>query len=140
MIDGGVVVGFLIAYLTRKATVIGDRVEEDIDGKLEELYNAVKRRFSGSAALNELELRPKERETEPAQTELARAITIGAENDPAFGQELHRLLQDLDLQELAKPTQSATAVRDQVITADRGSVAAVNISGGVQLPPFRLET
>jgi hypothetical protein len=147
-----VAVGFLAAYLARKAAGLLDRVGSDVDrafdARVGELYEWVKGRLTGRRAgrrtVAGLEARP---EDEQAWQALADQVADEADGDHAFAERLAAWVAQLEASRppswgVSVSSESGPAIGgDVVVHAEGGSAAAVQMGdvrvGGDPSPPGR---
>ena len=133
MIEIGVVVGYVAAFLARKAAGLAGRAVNDVvDAKLDQLYEVVRQRLGGEPALTRLGEPGGDTPRTRQRVELA--LQDAVEADPGLAGELERLVDELDAAGGRQVVASAggIAVGGNVeIRADRGGVAAQRIEGGV---------
>ena len=134
MIEGGVVVAYLVALLGGAAKrFMEGRAEAAMNG----LYNAVSRKFGG--IVNDLRQDPRDQD---AQRRLARAVENTATVDPRFAEQLSALVDRLDRaggRQFLNQVQAHTNVqnfgsgiavgRDYVSNTWRGAERHENLSG-----------
>ena len=89
MIDGGIVVGYLTAYLLRGARALADQAFESL---LDRLAQVIERRL-GARPLDQLERNPGDQDT---QQRVSQTIQGAMQHDPQFSAEVRALAEQLD--------------------------------------------
>ncbi|MFF9457719.1 hypothetical protein [Streptomyces flaveolus] len=147
-----VAVGFVFAWLVRKAKRVGDRadgeVDRGLDAAMERLHDLVSRRLGQDPALEragEEAAEGRDELSERTRRRLMDLLEDAAERDPGFGRALADLVEELQAARAAGGGVSATghgiAIAGNVdIRADNGSAAAltmgsVTIGAPVDPPP-----
>jgi len=131
--DAGVIVGYLVAFLSGKAKKFADRA---VDGLLEQLYGKVAARLRGDSAMRRLEADPSD---DQAQADVVQSLSALAGSNKELAGELRRVVAELDRRGAQKIIVSAPVHGSifQNVTAREGSVVGnigrdVNIYQGGQ--------
>ena len=148
-----VVVGYLATWVWRRARHAGGRIEEKVDAavdaKLGKLYDTVAGKLAGDPALGRLESEAgQDSDVQPQVSERTRdrvrlALEDATEADPAFAAQLAELAAEVKKAAgVSASDHGVAAGRDVNVQAESGSVAAVNLYGGVTIgtpppPPAR---
>jgi hypothetical protein len=139
VIEAGVVVGYIIAWVVRKARRVGGRLDAEVDNALDvgldQLHTLVADRLGADPALTELH---DEAGSDGQVSELTRqrvelSLLAAAAKDQTFAAEVTALAEQLQATERSMGTVAigpeATAVTGDInITADRASAAAFRMS------------
>jgi hypothetical protein len=116
--DGGVIVGYLVAYLTGKAKQLADKA---VDGLLERLYAKVASTLRGTPSIRNLEDDPS---NDQAQADLSEALSTVTKSNEALSAELQQIVDELNRKGAQQLIVSAP-VHGQVfqqVTAQQGSI------------------
>ena len=151
MVGLELVVGYLIAWATRKARRVGSRLDGEVDyaldAGLDRLHDAVAGQLGADPALTDLD---QEASTaggvvgDLTRRRVDLAIEAAATRDPSFGEELRLILDGLAAldggraaAEVSASGTGAVAVGGNVdIRADRGGAAALSIgTANIGAPP-----
>jgi hypothetical protein len=94
------VVGYLAAWVARKARRVGDRVDraldDALDARVDRLCDLVVRKLGGEPALTQLEQEVAEGvDNERTKVRLQLAVEDAAERDPSFADELRVLVEQI---------------------------------------------
>lgn len=116
--DGGVIVGYLVAYLTGKAKHLADRV---VDELLERVYAKLASALRGDPSFRHLEDNPSD---DQAQADVTQSLAAAVASNEQLTGELRQLIDELDRRGAQKLIVSAP-VHGQVfqqVTAQNGSI------------------
>lgn len=116
--DIGVVVAYLVSFLSGKAKSVANRV---VDELLEKLYAKVAIKLRGDSSLRRLEDNPSD---DQAQADVVKSLSAIAGSNEQLARELSQLLSELD-RHGAQKLIVAAPVHGQVfqqVTADHGSI------------------
>jgi hypothetical protein len=142
-----IAVGYVFAWLVRKAKRVGERADAEVDRSLDagmnRLHDLVSSRLGDDPALTRATEEAKQELLEPTERtrrRLTDSLEDAAERDPGFAQELEKLVEELQAATAATPgiggvvaTVGGTAIGGSVgIRAEGGSAAAV-IMGDVTI-------
>jgi len=143
-----IAVGYLARWAWRRARHAAGRVEERVDAavdaKMEKLYDAVAAKLGGDPAMAKLateagaDLDAEPQLSERTRTRVDLALEDAVESDPAFGEQLRALVEDVkQAAGVSASDHGVAAGRDVNVHAESGSVAAVNLHGAVNVgtPP-----
>ncbi len=137
VIEAGVIVGYVIAWMVRKAKRAGGRLDAEVDtamdAGLDKLHHVVAAKLGTDPALTDAQ----EEATTGQVSELTRqrvelSIQAAAGKDPAFAQTVAELVEQLQAAEkaggqVAVGHRSANVVGNVDIHAEDGSAAAWNM-------------
>lgn len=152
MVGAEVVVGYLFAWVVRKARRVGERADGQVDAALDagvdrfsgKLHDLVAGRPGGQAALERLNTEAQQGAQAPSAVTtqwVAAVVQDGAERDGQFAATVEALVAQLQAAQSGGGGAQApggVAVSGQMdVRAEGGSVAAGVIHGGVQVgnPP-----
>lgn len=142
-----IVVGYLASWVWRRARhaagTVGDKVDAAADAKLEQLYQTVAGKLAGDPALGRLESEAtQDLDAQPQVSDRTRdrvrlALEDATEADPGFAEQLTALLSQVKAAGVSAAEHGVAAGRDVNVSAQSGSVAAVNLHGAVTVgnPP-----
>ncbi|NUP51341.1 MAG: chromosome partitioning protein [Catenulispora sp.] len=128
MVGAEIAVGYMFAWLVRKARRVGDRADAHIDAALdagvdragEKLHQLVAGRLSGDAALERLTTEAQQLPEAPSERtaqRVALALEAAAEDDPDFGAAVEDLVRQLQEADRAAGSSVASA-RGVVVNGD----------------------
>lgn len=136
------VVGYLIAWVVRKARRVGDRLEDEtdkvLDAGLDRLHGLIAQKLGDDTALRQLEVEAEDNQEVPPRTRKRAQLALedAADRDHEFADQLEAALRELEssaVQATAK-TDSHEIVADTVeINAQSGGVASGLIHGSVSV-------
>lgn len=150
MIGAEILVGYVFAWVARKARRVGARADEQVDAALdagvdqagEKLHELVASRLKGDPALERLVAEAEQGAGAPlprTAQRVALALEDAAEQDPKFAAAIDALAGQLRAAQADAGAPSAPGgvalLGTQQIHADNGSIAAGVIHGGAQLGP-----
>jgi hypothetical protein len=148
VIEAGMVVGYVIAWATRKAKRVGSRLDteadEVIDASLDRLHEAVLAKLGGHPALAELVAEAGAAGDAGEVDDLTReqvelALLVAARKDDLFGQKILDLVACLREAEQAAGSAvtagpgSAVFIGNVEAKADHGSIAFGQVAGDVHI-------
>jgi hypothetical protein len=146
MVGAELIVGYMFAWLVRKARRAGDRADgradEAIDAGVDRLCELIAKRLHGDSSLQRLEQEANGGLPEPSERTARRVILAFdeiLEQDAEFADTVHNLWANLGPGRTA-PVQGSVAAGENIdIHAADGSIAAGVIYGGAHIahPPDR---
>lgn len=136
------IVGYLAAWVIRKAKRAGQRADTEVDRvvdlAMERLHDVVSARLGRDPAVERLRQEANEGGTTPLTRQRVQlALQAASADDPAFGHALDAAAIEVQRAERESGRSVVTAAGDNAVAvtgnttihADRGSVAALNVSG-----------
>ena len=148
MFGGEVVVGYVFAWLVRKARRVGERVDgqvdEAVDGGVDrlggKLHDLVAGRLQGDPALERLSAEAEQGLEVPSPRtaqRVALALEDAAERDPRFAQAVQELVSRLAAGSAVAGEGGMAVAGSMEIRAEGGSIAAGVVHGGARVgnPP-----
>lgn len=148
MVGADIVVGYLFAWLVRKAKRVGQRADEQVDRALdagvdragERLHALVANRLPDDPALKRLNAEAEQGALEPSQRtaqRVALALEDAAEQDPDFGGAVDELIAGLVAGGAAAGPGGFAVAGSMEVHAESGSIAAGVVHGGARIanPP-----
>ena len=144
MFGAEVVVGYVFAWLVRKAKRVGERADDHVDEALdagvdrlgEKLHDLVTGRLRGESALERLESEAGEGKEAPSPRtaqRMALALEDAAEQDPEFAGAVEGLVSELKAASAVAGAGGLAVAGSLTIHAEGGSIAAGVIHGGAQV-------
>jgi hypothetical protein len=150
VIGAEIVVGYVFAWVARKARRVGARADEQVDATLdagvdqagEKLHELVVGKLKGDPALERLVAEAEQGASTPlprTAQRVALALEDAGEQDPKFAAAVDALAEQLRATQSGAGAASAPGgvalLGPQQIHADNGSIAAAVIHGGAQVGP-----
>ncbi|MGA5820357.1 hypothetical protein ACPC54_21120 [Kitasatospora sp. NPDC094028] len=144
-----IAVGYVLAWMVRKANRVAGRADEEVDRTLDaamdELHDLVSRRLGEDPALRRLAEEAERDEVGDRTRQRVRlALEDAVDEDPGFGEALSRAVEQVQtLDQASRPSQgpggvsaagSGLAISGNLhVEADHGSFAAGTVQGNVTL-------
>jgi hypothetical protein len=133
-----VAVGFLVAWLAKKAKRVGDRLDHEtdqaLDAGLDRLHHVIAEKLHGDKVLIKLDREVSETGTATPRTQqrIRLALEDAVDEDPDFAARLAAIVQHLNGEHgrasaLATGDNATAIAGDATICADRGSIAAWSV-------------